>query len=101
MPNSRRKPIDRSPFTRVVEQRGEGPLHSHVVRCGFRLREPRGTGDELVVLATCGAMVPETLAAADVLEEEEGVDSLVLCLLVARSSLPPLTLREDGASARR
>lgn len=74
------KPIDQSPFTRVVERRGEGQLRSDVVRGGFRLLEPRGTGHELVVLATCGAMVPETLAAANALAEEEGVDSLVLCL---------------------
>ena len=74
------KPIDWAPFARVVEQRGEGAVRTDVLRGAFRLREPEGRGDELVVLATCGAMVPEVLAAANTFEEEEGVDAVVLCL---------------------
>jgi pyruvate dehydrogenase E1 component len=36
--------------------------------------------EDAVVLATCGALVPETLEAAKLLEREEGVAATVLCL---------------------
>ena len=46
---------------------------------GFRLREP-GTSDDRVILAACGAIVPQALAAATLLTDEEGVEATVLCL---------------------
>ena len=73
------KPIDQSPFADLVGRRGEDAVRADVLAGGFRLREA-GPGEDRVVLATCGAMVPETLAAADLLAEEEGVEALVLCL---------------------
>lgn len=45
---------------------------------GYRLREPDG-GQGHVVLATCGAVVPEVLAAARILDDE-GVPNIVLDL---------------------
>ena len=45
------------PSTRVGEER----LRADVVAGGFRLREP-GAGEDRVVLAACGAIVPEALA---------------------------------------
>ena len=36
--------------------------------------------DDRVVLAACGAIVPEALSAARLLAEEEGVEATVLCL---------------------
>ena len=36
--------------------------------------------DDRVVIAACGAIVPEALAAAAMLAEEEGVEAAVLCL---------------------
>jgi len=73
------KPVEQAPFTAAVERRGEDALRGDVVAGGFRLREP-GVGDDAVILATCGALVPETLAAAELLEAEEGVAATVLCL---------------------
>jgi pyruvate dehydrogenase E1 component len=49
-------------------------------RGGFRLREPGTASDDRVVLAACGAIVPEALAASELLAGEEGVEATVLCL---------------------
>ncbi len=73
------KPVDQAPFAALVERRGAEAVRSDVLAGGFWLREPDPEGDA-VVLATCGAMTPEVLAAAELLEEEEGVSAGVLCL---------------------
>jgi pyruvate dehydrogenase E1 component len=73
------KPIDQAPFADLVARRGEEAVRADVVRGGFRLREP-GASDERVILATCGAMVPETLHAAELLSDEEGIEAAVLVL---------------------
>ncbi|MEI7760369.1 MAG: 1-deoxy-D-xylulose-5-phosphate synthase N-terminal domain-containing protein [Thermoleophilia bacterium] len=72
-------PIDQGPFTATAAHLGEEQLRADVVAGGFRLREP-GPSDDRVLLAACGAIVPETLAAAALLAEEEGVEATVLCL---------------------
>jgi len=74
------KPVDQAPFAAAAARRGEESLRADVVRGGFRLREPNGGNDDRVVLAACGAIVPEVLAAATLLADEEGVDATVLCL---------------------
>jgi len=73
------KPVDQGPFAELCSRRGEEAVRADVLAGGFRLREAAAGGDR-VVLATCGAMVPETLAAADLLAEEEGVEPTVLVL---------------------
>ena len=73
------KPIDQAPLAHLIAERGEEAVRQDVVRGGFRLREP-GAGEDVVVLAACGAIVPEALAAADLLSENEGVESVVLVL---------------------
>jgi pyruvate dehydrogenase E1 component len=73
------KPIDQQPFADAVARRGEEAVRADVLAGGFRLRE-RGGFDDRVVLVTCGAMTPETLRAAELLEEEEGVGATVVCL---------------------
>jgi pyruvate dehydrogenase E1 component len=96
------KPIDQRPFAEAVEREGEEGLRAAVLAGGFRLREPR-PGGERVVLAACGAIVPEVLQAAELLAEEEGVEATVLCLSSPdrlyrdwrRSRLRPL---DDGAA---
>jgi pyruvate dehydrogenase E1 component len=50
-----------------------------VLAGGFWLREVEPEGDA-VVLATCGALVPEALAAADLLGARDGVAAGVLVL---------------------
>lgn len=73
------KPIDQAPFAALVERRGEEGVRADVLAGGFWLREPAGS-DDTVILATCGAMTPEVLRAAELLEEDEGVAAAVLCL---------------------
>jgi pyruvate dehydrogenase E1 component len=72
------RPIDQAPFESLVAQRGEEELRRDVLAGGYRLHEPSDRPAE-VVLATCGPVVPEVLAAADELEAE-GVAALVLDL---------------------
>ncbi len=73
------KPVDQRPFAEAARRRGEAALRADVLAGGFRLREP-GPEGERVVIAACGAIVPEALAAAELLAEEEGVEATVLCL---------------------
>jgi pyruvate dehydrogenase E1 component len=73
------KPVDQAPFTELCDARGEEAVRADVLAGAFWLREPV-PGDDAVVVATCGAMVPEVLRAAELLAEEEGVTAGVLCL---------------------
>ena len=72
------KPVDQAPFAALVEARGVDAVRADVLAGGFWLRPPSGGRDDAVVIAVCGAMVPEALAAADLLAEEEGVEAGVL-----------------------
>src|SRR5262249_44757209 len=72
-------PVDQAPFTAFVERVGEGQAGAARRSGAFRLREP-GPAADRVVVAACGAIVPEALRAADLLADQEGVDALVLCL---------------------
>ncbi len=73
------KPIDQAPFAELVARRGEDAVRADVLAGAFWLREPQAA-DDAVILATCGAMTPEVLQAADQLERDEGVAAGVLCL---------------------
>ena len=73
-------PVDQAPFAEAAARRGAEALRADVVAGGFRLREPGTTSDDRVVIAACGAIVPEALRAADLLADEEGVEATVLCL---------------------
>ena len=73
------KPVVQRPFAELCERRGEDAVRADVLAGGFRLREAAAGGDR-VLLATCGAMVPQTLVAAALLAEEEGVEATVLVL---------------------
>jgi pyruvate dehydrogenase E1 component len=72
-------PVDQAPFAAAAARLGDDALRANVVAGGFRLREP-GPGDDRVILAACGAIVPQALEAADLLAAEEGVQATVLCL---------------------
>ncbi len=78
------KPIDQQPFAELVARRGEEAVRHDVLSGGFRLWEPGQSGatdlDDAVVIACCGAIVPEVLEAARLLEEDEGVAVTVLVL---------------------
>ncbi len=73
-------PIAQEPFAAFAARVGEEQARADVAAGGFRLREPVEDVDDRVVLAGCGAIMPEVLRAADQLSEEEGVEATVLCL---------------------
>ena len=75
------KPIDQSLMAPALARTGGSTLCEQALSGGYLLKEP-GTGP-LVHLVSCGAMIPEALAAADYLEQE-GVAASVIHLLSPR-----------------
>jgi pyruvate dehydrogenase E1 component len=73
------KPVAQEPFAELVGRRGEEAVRADVLSGGFRLHEA-ATREDAVVIACCGALVPESLAAADLLADEEGVAATVVVL---------------------
>lgn len=73
-------PIDQQPFADAAAHQSDEKLRADVVAGGFRLREPTTASDDRVLIAACGAIVPEALRAAALLSEDEGVEATVLCL---------------------
>ena len=71
------RPIDQGLFAAALERVGADALRADVVAGGYRLIEADGEPD--VTLVTTGAMVPEAVAAAAELVEEE-VTAMVLHL---------------------
>ncbi len=67
--------IDQAPFEAAAERLGRERLRTDVLAGGYRLVEPPGPAD--VVLATCGPVVPEVVAAAALLAAE-GVAAVVI-----------------------
>ena len=96
------KPIDQAPFAALVERARArtscAPTSSRAASACARRDPPRRTR---VLLATCGAMVPEALAAAELLAEEEGVEATVLVLSSPRPSVPRVAAGPHRAAARR
>jgi pyruvate dehydrogenase E1 component len=77
------RPIDQAPFEAVRTRLGDDVMRRQVVEGGYRLLEPSDAlpGDApAVVLAACGAVVPEAYHAAQLLAEE-GVRATVLDLV--------------------
>jgi pyruvate dehydrogenase E1 component len=72
------RPIDQSPFEELLAASDAEALRGDVLAGGYRLRGPDERPAE-VVLATCGAVVPEVLEAAAALDDE-GLPSIVLDL---------------------
>ncbi|MEY4372139.1 MAG: hypothetical protein RL219_908 [Actinomycetota bacterium] len=61
------RPVDQAPFAAAVAALGTDALRAAVLRGGYRLLD-HPTPD--VVLASCGPVVPEALAAAEALQSE-------------------------------
>ncbi|MEX2625480.1 MAG: pyruvate dehydrogenase [Ilumatobacteraceae bacterium] len=72
------RPIDQAPFTAALDRIGEESLRDQVLAGGYRLVEP-DDGPAEVVVAGCGPVLPEAVAAARQLADE-GVRALVLDL---------------------
>jgi pyruvate dehydrogenase E1 component len=73
------KPIDQAPFQAALDAAGPQRLRAGVVAGGYVLHRPAG-GPDQVAIAVCGALLPEALAAAEQLAEEDGIDAWVLNL---------------------
>ena len=78
------RPIDQTPFTAARGRLGDDTLRTQVLEGGYRLVEPDpalvATADApRVVLASCGAVLPETVHAARLLADE-GVATTVIDL---------------------
>ena len=96
------KPIDQAPFAAARRATaGADVVRAAVVAGGFRLREARPAAEDRVLLATCGAMVPEALAAADALAERGGRRGDRARALEPRPSLPRVAAAPHRAAARR
>jgi pyruvate dehydrogenase E1 component len=71
------KPVDQTPFDAALERFGEAELRRAVLLGGYRLLEPTATDGQRVVIAACGAIVPDALEAArDLADEGVGVTLL-------------------------
>ena len=68
------RPIDQTPFSEARDRLGRSRLEADVLAGAYRLVEPSATE---VILAGCGAVMPEIVAAAAQLEQE-GVGALVV-----------------------
>jgi pyruvate dehydrogenase E1 component len=77
------RPIDQSLLEPVRTRLGDAELRQQVLRGGYRLREGELTDAPLVQLAVAGTLIPEALAAAEMLTRE-GVNVNVLNLTSAR-----------------
>ena len=66
--------------TRPIDQGAHTGTREEALSGGYRLRAPENPGVTIVVM---GALVPEALAAADVLGEEAGVAAEVVCVTSA------------------
>lgn len=73
------RPIDQAPFDAALERLGVDALRADVLAGGYRLVEPDGADADApaVVIAACGAVVPEAVHAARALRSE-GVAATVL-----------------------
>jgi pyruvate dehydrogenase E1 component len=73
------RPIDQSPFEKLRAAVGDDALRADVLAGGYVVRDGVERSGPAVVLATCGPVVTEVLAAADLLEGE-GVTAHVIDL---------------------
>jgi pyruvate dehydrogenase E1 component len=76
------RPIDQAPFEAALARLGKEPLREGVLAGGYRLVEPpdelrAGSGAPLVRLLASGAVMPEVVAAAELLAGE-GVAATVI-----------------------
>ena len=94
------RPLDQAPFTAARDRLGDAALRTDVLAGGYRLIEPAdGTADLLLVAA--GAVLPEVVAAAELLGQE-GLRAAVLDLTSADRLYRQWRdgLRDAGRSAR-
>jgi pyruvate dehydrogenase E1 component len=73
------KPIVQAPFTELVNRSSVEAVRRNVIAGAYVLTQATGDPDDILI-ATCGAMVPEALEARELLADQEGVGASVLVL---------------------
>jgi pyruvate dehydrogenase E1 component len=98
------KPVDPAPFDELRAARGDDAMRAEVLAGGYRLAEPP-SGEAIVSIVACGALVPEALAARDLLFEQDGIGASVVALtspdIAYRSHQAAATASISNAASRR
>jgi pyruvate dehydrogenase E1 component len=95
------KPVDQGLMEPALARLGRETLRAQAMAGGYLLHDPGSGGgtdrEPLVHLVSCGAMIPETLAAAAYLERE-GVRARVIHLVSPRRALEDWRRHRGGGS---
>jgi pyruvate dehydrogenase E1 component len=98
------RPVNQAPFAAALQRLGETTLRDHVVEGGYRLIDAPPDDRPGVTLVTTGAMAPEAVNAAAILDDE-GVQASVIQLtspdLVYRSWRTAFAAAVAAATTRR
>ena len=99
------KPVDPAPFDALREARGDDAMRADVLAGGYRIAEPAAGVESTVSIVACGALLPEALAARDLLFEQDEIGASVIALTspdtAYRSHQAAATAPISNASSRR
>ena len=88
------KAIDPAPFEALRAARGDEAMRADVIAGGYRLAEPAEGAESVVSIVACGALLPEALAARDLLYEQDEIGASVIAL-----TSPDIAYRSHQAAA--
>ena len=88
------KPVDPAPFEALRRARGDEALRADVLAGGYRLAEPAEGAESRVSIVACGALLPEALAARELLWEQDEIGASVIAL-----TSPDIAYRSHQAAA--
>ena len=88
------KPVDAGPFEALRRARGDEAMRADVLAGGYRLAEPPAGTEPIVSIVACGALIPEALAARELLAEQDGIGASVVAL-----TSPDVAFRSHQAAA--
>ncbi|MEO9177201.1 MAG: hypothetical protein ABI317_16930 [Gaiellales bacterium] len=88
------KPVDPAPFNALRAARGDEAIRAEVLAGGYRLAEPPSGSEPIVSIVACGALLPEALAARELLYEQDGIAASVVAL-----TSPDIAYRSHQAAA--
>ncbi len=99
------KPVDPAPFDALREARGDEAMRADVLAGGYRIAEPAAGAESRVSIVACGALLPEALAARELLFEQDEIGASVVALTspdtAYRSHQAAATAPISNASSRR
>ena len=88
------KPVDPAPFEALRAARGDEAMRADVLAGGYRLAEPDEGAESRVSIVACGALLPEALAARELLWEQDEIGASVIAL-----TSPDIAYRSHQAAA--